>query len=126
MPQAGQKTITVSGKHLLELQKKYDLEREKHPGISFASFIAESALMELERRQLVREAAFISLIGIHDNMITLKDAKKNKFVEVQIKNQKLYHYQDVKSFYNNLQYCHGVAFYPDNDNIIVATGNRNY
>ena len=89
MPQTGQKTITVSGKHLLELQKKYDLEREKHPGISFASFIAESALMELERRQLVREAAFISLIGMHDDMITLKDSKTKRFVEVQIKNQKL-------------------------------------
>jgi len=89
MPQSGQKTITVSGKHLLQLQQKYDLEREKHPGISFASFIAESALMELERRQLIREAAFISLIGFHDDMITLKDVKKKKFVEVQIKNKEL-------------------------------------
>lgn len=89
LPQAGQKTITVSGKHLSELQKKYQLEKEQHPGISFAAFIAESALMELERRQLIRESGFISLIGIHDDIITLKDARKNKFIEVQIKNQKL-------------------------------------
>jgi len=89
LPNPGQKTITISGKRLKELQQRYNEEKKKHPTVSFASFIAESALMELERRQLIREAAFISLVDVYNDTITLKDAKKNKFVEVQIKNKRL-------------------------------------
>lgn len=88
LPQPGQKTVTVSRKHLSVLEEKYRLEKEAHPGISFAAFIAESAIMELERRQLVRESISLSLVGFHDDIITIKDTK-NKFFEVQLKNGRL-------------------------------------
>ena len=91
LPQPGQKTITMSGKKLKLLQDKYSKEIDSRPTLSFASFIADSALIELERRQIIRQAPFIALIALHDDIITLKDfRKKEKFVEVQIKEKKLY------------------------------------
>lgn len=76
----------MSGQVLTELETKYQEEKNRRPTLSFAAFIAESALMELEHRQLIREAAAISLVGIYNDMITLKDARnRGKFVEVQIK-----------------------------------------
>jgi hypothetical protein len=60
LPKPGQKTITVSGKSLAELEHKYNIEKTKHPNLSFAAFVSESALMELERRRILREAQFIS------------------------------------------------------------------
>lgn len=105
LPNPGQKTITLSGKRLEELEQKYNIEKKKHPTVSFASFIAESALMELERRQIIREASFISLIGIHEDIITLKDARnRDKFIEVQIKNKK------PKCLTDNKQECIHVGF----------------
>lgn len=89
LPQHGQKTITMSGKRLEKLEEKYKQEKNRHPTLSFSAFITESAIMELERRQILREAQFISLIGIHDNVVTLKDARNNeKFIEVQIGERK--------------------------------------
>ena len=89
LPNPGQKTITVSGKRLKELEKKLLQEKQKQPSLSFAGFIADSAIMELERRQIMREAPFMSLIGFNDDTIILKDARnKEKFIEVQIKNKK--------------------------------------
>ncbi len=90
MPQEGQKTITMSGKRLIELENKYDQEKIKHSALSFASFIAEAALMELERRQIIKEAPFVSLVGMADNMVILKDFRnEEKLVEVQIKEKKI-------------------------------------
>ena len=98
MPNIGQKTITMSGKRLKELEQKYNLEKKNRPTLSFASFITESALMELERRQIIREAAFISLVGIYGDIITLKDARnKDRFVEVQIKNKRIKCITDEKT-----------------------------
>lgn len=98
MPNIGQKTITMSGERLKELEEKYNLEKKSHPTLSFAAFVAESALMELERRQIIRNAPFISLVGIHDNIVTLKDARnREKFVEVQIKDKKIQCLSDEKS-----------------------------
>ena len=89
LPKQGQKTITMSGKRLIALEEKYNQEKNIRPTLSFSAFIAESALMELERRQILREAPFISLIGIYNNIITLKDAKNTeKFVEVQFGEKK--------------------------------------
>jgi len=105
LPNPGQKTITMSGKRLKELEQKYNIEKKKHPTVSFASFIAESALMELERRQIIREAFFISLIDIHEDVITLKDARnRDKFIEVQIKNNR------IKCLTDNKQECIHVGF----------------
>jgi hypothetical protein len=89
LPQRGQKTITVSGKALKKLEQKYQLERTKQPKLSFASFIAESAIIELERRQILREAQLISLIGFGEDTVILKDEKKeNRLIEVQIRDKK--------------------------------------
>ena len=89
MPQKGQKTITISGKTLKKLEQKYQLEATKQPKLSFASFIAESAIMELERRQIVREAQLISLVGFGEDTVILKDAKRvNRLIEVQIRDKK--------------------------------------
>lgn len=89
LPNLGQKTVTMSGNRLEQLVENYNQEKIKHPGMSFAAFIAESALMELERKKILREAQFISFVGENDGLITLKDFRKNeKFIEVQIKSGK--------------------------------------
>ncbi|MGD1834300.1 MAG: hypothetical protein ACPKQO_01080 [Nitrososphaeraceae archaeon] len=90
MPQPGQKTITISGKILKRLEGLHKIEKEKNPKMSFASFISDSALFELERRQILKEAQMISLISLNDNIIILKDVRKNNMlIEVQLKNKKL-------------------------------------
>ncbi|HKQ22206.1 MAG TPA: hypothetical protein VJS91_09215 [Nitrososphaeraceae archaeon] len=97
MPNKGQKTITVSGETLKKLQKKYDLEKQKNPKISFASFISDSAIIELERRKILKEAQFISIVGFDDNVLTLKDyRKKERFVEIHLKNKQLWCNADRK------------------------------
>jgi len=88
LPQVGQKTITMSGDRLKQLEAKYAKEKARRPTLSFSAFITESALMELERKNILREAQFISLIGENDGIITLKDFRKNEsFVEVQIRDK---------------------------------------
>jgi hypothetical protein len=46
--------------------------------------------MELERRKILREAQFISLVGFGDDAVILKDVRKDgRLIEVQIKNRNL-------------------------------------
>ena len=90
LPNAGQKTITLSGDRLAKLEKKFETEKLKRPSLTFTGFIAEAALMELERQKLLQQAQFISFIGENNGIVTLKDyLKKEKFVEVQIKENEL-------------------------------------
>lgn len=90
LPQPGQKTITVSGKILKRLEELYNLEKTKNPNISFSLFVSESAIIEIERRQILKEAQLISLISLTDDTIILKDVRKNnRLVEVQIRNKNL-------------------------------------
>lgn len=90
MPKPGQKTITVSGRSLSELENKYATEKTKRPSLSFAAFVSESALIELERRRMLKEAQFISLMGFTDDTVILKDVRKNgRLIEVQIRNKNL-------------------------------------
>jgi hypothetical protein len=90
MPQPGQKTVTVSGKILSRLEELYNSEKVKRPSLSFASFISESALIELERRNILREAQQISIVGFGDDSVILKDVrKKDRLIEVQIRNRRL-------------------------------------
>lgn len=81
----------MSGEILRKLEARYEQERKKHPALSFAAFLAESALMELERRDMLREPSSISLLTYTDdnNILILRDARRrNKLIEVQIKNRK--------------------------------------
>jgi hypothetical protein len=90
LPQPGQKTITVSGNTLTQLEDNYRLEKVKRPSLSFATFISESALIELERRKILKEARFISLVGFGDDEVILKDLRKDgRLIEVQIRNRNL-------------------------------------
>ena len=90
MPKPGQKSITVSGRSLSELERKYAAEKTKRPKLSFAAFVSESALIELERRKMLREAQFISLIGFTEDTVILKDVRKNgRLIEVQMRNKNL-------------------------------------
>lgn len=90
LPHSGQKTVTVSRKTFERLNKSYAAQRTKQPNLSFASFISESALIELERRKILREAQLVSLIGFGDDNVILKDARKeNNLIEVQIRDKKL-------------------------------------
>jgi hypothetical protein len=90
LPQPGQKTVTVSGRALSQLEDNYKLEKAKRPSLSFAAFISESALIELERRKILREAQFISLVGFGDDTVILKDVRQNgQLIEVQIRNKNL-------------------------------------
>lgn len=97
LPNKGQKTVTVSGETLRKLEKKYELAKRKNPKISFASFISESAVIELERRRILKEAQFISVIGFDDNILTLKDhRKKERFIEITFRNKQLWCNYDRK------------------------------
>lgn len=86
----GQKTVTISGEQLRKLEQRYEAAKKSKPGLSFASFIAESALMELERKDLIKETGFISYKAFEDDILFLKDSRKdNRIFEVQIRNKKL-------------------------------------
>jgi len=90
LPQPGQKTVTVSGRALSQLEDNYKLEKVRRPNLSFATFVSESALIELERSKILREAQFISLVGFGDDAVILKDVRKDgRLIEVQIKNRNL-------------------------------------
>jgi hypothetical protein len=90
LPKPGQKTVTVSGKALTLLEQRYRIEKTKKPNLSFAAFISEAALMELERRNILKEAQFISVIGFEDNTLIVRDLRKSgRLIEVHIKNKKL-------------------------------------
>lgn len=105
MPQPGQKTVTVSGKALAQLEDNYKREKVKSPNLSFATFVSESALIELERRKILREAQFISLIGFGDDAVVLKDVRKDgRLIEVQIRNRYL------KCLHDNSSDCIHVGF----------------
>lgn len=80
----------MSGERLKKLEVQYDQEKVRQPSLSFSAFIVDSALMELERRDLMNKAPMISLIALQGDTIILKDLQnKGKFIEVQIKNKKL-------------------------------------
>lgn len=80
----------MSGKVLIQLEESYRLEKPKRPNLSFATFISESALIELERRKILREAQVISLVGFGENTVILKDLRKDgRLIEVQIINRNL-------------------------------------
>jgi hypothetical protein len=101
----GQKTVTVSGKVLAQLEDNYKREKAKRPSLSFAAFVSESALIELERRKILRESQFISLIGFGDDAVILKDVRKDgKLIEVQIKSKNL------KCLYDDSSDCIHVGF----------------
>ena len=75
---------------LQKLEQKYRSQVAKQPYLSFASFIAESAIIELERRQILQQAQLISLVGFGEDIVILKDAKKeNRLIEVQIRDRRL-------------------------------------
>jgi hypothetical protein len=79
----------MSGESLRQLEQKHETEKQKR-AISFAAFISESALMELERRDMLSAAQFISVVGFNEDILTLKDERKGgRFFEVQIRNKKL-------------------------------------
>ena len=90
MPRDGQKSVTISGRKLRELEQNFGKEKKKRPDLSFASFVSELALIELERRNILREAAFISLAAQPEgNTILLRDSlKENKIFEVIIRPDK--------------------------------------
>lgn len=95
----------MSGDALKQLEEKHKAEQKKR-SISFAAFISESALMELERKDLLSSAQFISIVGFNDDILTLKDERKGgRFFEVQIRNKKLRCITD-----KNSQDCAHVGF----------------
>jgi hypothetical protein len=82
--------LDVSGKTLAQLEDNYKLEKVKRPSLSFAAFVSESALIELERRKILKEAQFISLIGFGDDAVILRDVRKNgRLIEVQMRSKNL-------------------------------------
>ena len=105
MPQPGQKTVTVTGNVLAQLEDNYRKEKAKRPSLSFAAFVSESALIELERRKILRESQFISLIGFGGDAVIVKDIRKDgRLIEVQIRNKGL------KCLYDNNSECIHVGF----------------
>jgi hypothetical protein len=85
----------------LSMQSAYNYKREKvkRPSLSFA------ALIELERRKILREAQFISVIGFGDGTVILKDVRKDgRLIEVQIRNKNL------KCLYDDSSDCVHVGF----------------
>jgi hypothetical protein len=80
----------MSGVPLKQLWKKYETEKRKDSSLSFAAFISESALMELERKDMLSSPMFIAVVGFNEDILTLKDERKGgRFFEVQIRDRKL-------------------------------------
>lgn len=90
MPRPEQKSLTMSGRKLKELEDNYDIEKRKRPDLSFAGFVSELALFELARRNMLKEAGFISLAAPPDgNTVLLRDARKgDRIFEVIVKPDK--------------------------------------
>lgn len=98
MPRENQKTVTISGNALKKIDERFKKEQKTKPSLKFASFVADSAVMELERKNMLKEAYQISLIGVNEDTIFLKDhRKKERFIEVRIRDKKLYCLEDHKS-----------------------------
>jgi hypothetical protein len=96
LPKPGQKVVTMSGAGLKKLEENYETERAKRPNLSFAAFISESALMELERRKILKQAQLISLVAFDDDRVILRDNKKRgRIFEVQFRQKKAWCLEDA-------------------------------
>jgi len=81
------KLVSISEEASEKLTKLY---KETEPKISFAEWVTEYILINLEKDEFLRRyAPNISKIGITDNILYLKDSKENKIVEIVMKNGKL-------------------------------------
>jgi len=71
------------------LYNKLFMIKEKK-GISIRKYVYDVLLMNLEKEEFLRQyVPFLSIIGIQDNILYIKDAKKDKIIEIRMKNGKL-------------------------------------
>ncbi len=78
------KNLSVHSEVYNVIKARYDKES---PDQSFTKWVSSYLLVNLEKDEfLTQYAPYISKIGIHDNVLTLKDSKKNKYVEIRMKN----------------------------------------
>ena len=59
--------------------------------MTFSAYISDSALLELERQEMLKDARFISFVSFEDDRIILEDVRdgaRDKFVEVQLRDKK--------------------------------------
>lgn len=89
MPRPGRKNLSVLEKvfDVAYARYKKDYPDEK---IGFTQYISDYILMNIEKDQLLSKyAPNIHKIGITDNVLFLKDTKKNKIVEIRMNKGKL-------------------------------------
>lgn len=81
MPQEGRKNLTVLENVVIEARKRYS---RSNIDKSFVKWISEYLLMNLEKDEFVSSYfEYISIVGIHDNVLILKDSRKPLFIEIR-------------------------------------------
>ena len=84
MPDPARKSLSVLNEVFNLMKLKYIAEK---PEKSFTKWVSDYLLMNIERDVfLSKYAPFISKIGVTDNVMYLKDSKKNKVIEIRIVN----------------------------------------
>lgn len=71
-------------------EKLSEYHKKQNTQLKFNPWVSEFLLMNLEKDAFLQEyAPSISKVGITDNVLTLKDHKKNKHIEIRFVNGKL-------------------------------------
>lgn len=81
------KLISIGGNTSEKLTKRFEDEK---PKVSFAEWVTEYLQVNLEKDDFLRTyAPNLHKIGITDNILYLKDSKKNKVIEIRMSNGNL-------------------------------------
>lgn len=92
MPQEGRKNLTVLETVINQARKRHENDNIDK---SFVKWVSEYLLMNLEKDEFVgKYFQYLSLIGVHDNVLIIKDARKPIFVEIRKINGKLHSSDD--------------------------------
>ncbi len=81
MPQQGRKNLTVLETVVDQARKRYEND---HGDKSFIKWVSEYLLMNLEKDEFVgKYFQYLSFVGVHDNVLIIKDSRKPMFIEIR-------------------------------------------
>lgn len=84
----GYRRIPIKETIFNKAQEYYTKSKSEY---AFSRWISEQLLMNLEKYEFLRiYAPYISLVGIHDNELFLKDEKEDRIIEVVLQDYRLY------------------------------------
>jgi len=80
---------------VVEKARVYYEKDPMHSKISFTQWVSDYLLMNLEKEEFLKiYAPYLSKIGIQDNVLFIRDSKKDKIIEIRLVNNKLYSNDD--------------------------------